>query len=52
MRRQVAKTVFQQHKRGLYTWTTPDVNTKIRLIIFFAAKDGELYIVHKNRTRS
>ena len=28
------------------------VNTKIRLIIFFAAKDGELYTVNKNKTRS
>ena len=25
----------------LYTWKSPDVNTEIRLIIFFAAKDGE-----------
>ena len=23
------------------TWTSPDVNTEIRWIIFFAAKDGE-----------
>ena len=37
----VAITLFQQHKRQLYTWTSPDVNTEIRLIIFFAAKDGE-----------
>ena len=31
------------------------VNTEIRLIIFFAAKDGEaekLYTVSKNKTRS
>ena len=28
----IAKTLFQQHKRRLYTWT---------LIIFFAAKDGK-----------
>ena len=28
------------------------VNTKIRLIIFFAAKDGELYTVSKNKTGS
>ena len=29
------------------------VNTKIRLIVFFAEKDGEvLYIVSKNKTRS
>ena len=27
------------------------VNTKIRLIIFFAAKDGELYIVSKIKNR-
>ena len=29
------------------------VNTEVRLIIFFAAKDGEaLYTVSKNKTRS
>ena len=28
------------------------VNTEIRLIIFFAANDGELYTVNKNKTRS
>ena len=28
------------------------VNTEIRLIMFFAAKDGELYTVSKNKTRS
>ena len=32
----IANTLFQQHKRRLYT-----CNTEIRLIIFFAAKDGE-----------
>ena len=37
----IANTLFQQHKRRLYTWTSPDGDTKIRLIIFFAAKDGE-----------
>ena len=37
----IANILFQQHKRRLYTWTSPDVNTEIRLIIFFAAKDGE-----------
>ena len=35
----IANTLFQQHKRRLYTWTSPD--SEIRLIIFFAAKDGE-----------
>ena len=33
----ISNTLFQQHKRRLYTWTSPE----IRLIIFFAAKDGE-----------
>ena len=37
----IANTLFQQHKRQLYTWTSPDGQTKIRMIIFFAAKDGE-----------
>ena len=37
----IANTLFQQHKTRLYTWTSQMVNTKIRLIIFFAAKDGE-----------
>ena len=36
-----ATTLFQQHKRRLYTWTSPDGQYEIRLIIFFAAKDGE-----------
>ena len=44
----IANTVFQQHRRILYSWISPAVNTKIRLIIFFAAKDGEaLYSLHK-----
>ena len=33
----IANTLFQQHKRRLYIWTSPE----IRLVIFFAAKDGE-----------
>ena len=37
----IANTLFQQHKRRLYTWTSPAGHTEIRLIIFFAAKDGE-----------
>ena len=44
-------TLFQQHKRRLYTWTSP-VNTEIRLIIFSAAKMEKLYTVNKNKTRS
>ena len=37
----IANTLFQQHRRRLYTWTSPDGQHQIRLIIFFAAKDGE-----------
>ena len=38
----ITNTLFQQHKRRLYTWTSPDgQQIEIRLIIFFAAKDGE-----------
>ena len=37
----IANILFQQHKRRLYTWTCQMVNTKIKLIILFAAEDGE-----------
>ena len=46
----IANTLFQQHKRRLYSTHGHHqmVNTEIRLIIFFAAKDGEaLYSQHK-----
>ena len=32
----IANTLFQQHKRRLYTWTSPDGQQR-NLIIFFAA---------------
>ena len=37
----IANTLFQQHKRSLSHGHHQMVKTKIRLIIFFAAKDGE-----------
>ena len=38
----IANTLFQQHKRQIYIRGHHQmVNTEIRLIIFFAAKDGE-----------
>ena len=37
----IVSNLFQQHKRSLYTWTHQMVSTKMRLIIFFAVKDGE-----------
>ena len=36
----IKNTLFQQHKRRLYTWTSPDGQHRNQ-IIFFAAKDGE-----------
>ena len=37
----IAKDLFQQHRRKLYTLTSPDGNSRIKLIIFFEAEDGE-----------
>ena len=38
----IANTLFQQHNRRLSTYGHHQmVNTEIRLIIFFAAKDGK-----------
>ena len=42
----IENTFFQQHKRRLYTWHHQMVNTGIRLIIFFAAKDWEALFSH------
>ena len=39
----IANTLFQQHQM---------VNAKIRLIIFFAAKDGEALYSQQNKTGS
>ena len=37
----IANTVFQQHKKDFTHGHDQMVNTEIRLIIFFAAKDGK-----------
>ena len=47
----IANTLFQQHKRRLYTWTSPDGQHRIRLIIFFAAKDGEALYSQQKQDR-
>ena len=47
----IANTLFQQHKRRLYTWTSPDGQHLIRLIIFFAAKDGEALYSQENQAQ-
>ena len=48
----IANTLLQQHKRRLYTWTSQMVDTEIRLIVFFAVKDGEAQTVSENKTGS
>ena len=44
----IANTPFQQHKTTTHghQWT---VNTEIRLIVFFVAEDGRIYIFSKNK---
>ena len=37
----IANTLIQQHKRRLYTWTSPDSQHQNQIIIFFAPEDGE-----------
>ena len=49
----IANTLFQQHRRRLYIRTSPMVNTEIRLITFFAVKDGEaLYSQQKKKKKT
>ena len=42
-----ANTLFQQHKRRLYTWSSPDG----QLTIFFSAKDGEILYSQQKQDR-
>ena len=46
-----ANTLFQQHKRRVYTQKSPMVNIKLRLFIFFAAKDGETLYSQQKQDR-
>ena len=49
----IANTLFQNTREDSTHGHHQMVNTEIRLIIFFAAKDGEaLHKVNKNKTRS
>ena len=47
----IPNTLFQQHKRRLYTWTSPDGQPEIRLIILFAAKGGEALYSQQKQDR-
>ena len=49
----IANTLFQQHKRRLYTWTSPDWSTpKSDWLYSLRPKMEKLYTVSKNKTRS
>ena len=37
----IANTLFQQHRRRLYTWTSPDGQYRNQIDDIFAVKDGE-----------
>ena len=47
----IANILLQQHKRRLYTWTSPDGQYGNQTI-FFAAKDGEVLYSQQNKTGS
>ena len=47
----IANILFQQHKRRLYTWTSPDGQHQNQMILFFAAKDGEALYSQQKQDR-
>ena len=47
----IANTLFRQHKRRLYTWTSPDGQHRNQTDIFFAAKDGETLYSQQKQDR-
>ena len=49
----IANTLFQQHKRWLYTWTSPDGQHQNKIdYISLQPKMEKLYTVNKNKTRT
>ena len=49
----IANTLFQQHKRQLYTWTSPDGQyTKSYRSYSLQSKMEKVYTVSKNKTGS
>ena len=47
----IANTLFQQHKRRLYTWTSSDDQYQNQTDIFFAAKDGDAVYSQQKQDR-
>ena len=50
----MSNTLFQQHKRRLYTWTSPDGQhqNQIDYILYSQRWREKLYTVNKNKTKS
>ena len=49
----IANSLFQQHKRRLYTWTSPDGQHRNQIdYILCSQRWKKLYTVSKNKTRS
>ena len=47
----IANTLFQQHKRRLSMWTSPDGQHRNQIIIFFAAKDEKALYSQQKQDR-
>ena len=47
----IANTVFQQHKRRLYTWISPDGQYPNQIDYILAAKDGEALYSQQKKDR-
>ena len=47
----IANILFQQHKRRLYTWTSPDGQYQNQIDYIFAAKDGEAQYSQQKQDR-
>ena len=47
----IGNTLFQQHKRRLYTWTSPDGQHQNQIDYIFAAKDGEALYSQEKQDR-
>ena len=48
----IANTLFQQYKRRLYTWTSPDGQHQNQIDYIICSQMEKLYTVSKNKTGS
>ena len=47
----IANTLFQQHKRRLYTWTSPDGQHQNQIHYILCSKDGEAVYSQEKQDR-